>query len=265
MIRSRNAEGALQPSELKQIIENINQCEYTKSLEKKIFKEIIESKVKSHSYSGLNIPASLADSISSEIYKISSSKNFLFKGPKREPRKDISYWHAKLADRFLHTIATALLVEDEKDGKQNRRGLNYYKMRASSICTEFRRADGWRRVIEKYASLPLHRHGFPFWIADITEADPTPHNGLDSYPGRAGLAPDNIKHLEYVLVKLRPKKKIFKPRFADSGGYVHWRPGGKTKPIAECEEGHSGFDEFIADELSVGDIVSAPIHFRRSV
>jgi hypothetical protein len=47
-----------------------------------------------------------------------------------------------------------------------------------------------------------------------------------------------------------------KPTFFDAGLFIHWRPGGNTKPIESCnKENNSGFEELIHKSSQFNDIV----------
>lgn len=100
------------------------------------------------------------------------------------------------------------------------------------------------------------------WIAALDEEAML--GNLQLLPARLGLAPDPVLPTSYVLMKVSTDQGAL-PRFADSGGFPYWRPGGVTHPISLCPAGHLGFPELVIDGIQVRHVNGPLLEYERSV
>lgn len=157
--------------------------------------------------------------------------------------------HAELFLWFKDKIKT-WLADDSDD-----RSEDAAEQVANDICYDLRQTSHWSTVgAGSHAAIPLHRHGFPYWVADPGSGRPKLGGDVSLFPARAGM---ELESGEYVFITLRCTAGL-SPRFADSCGHHYWRPGGTTHPRDGCPSGLSGFQEAVIDRISIANI-SSPI------
>jgi len=112
-----------------------------------------------------------------------------------------------------------------------------------------------------HGALPLHEHASPMWLVDPDSAKPLADAALELLPARLGIAP---RRTRYVLLALSART-CHSPRFADSGAYPYWRPGGKTFPIEQCPKGYEGFDEVVSDGITISNLRRPLRRYQRTI
>ena len=133
---------------------------------------------------------------------------------------------------------------------------------AQQLLTDLEAMTSLREAKQLFADLSLQ---FPnsaiMWLANPLPAFPKFDEDIGILPARLGLRP---KRERYVLIWVRVINCLI-PRFADSGGDEYWSPGGTTAPIDDCPKHCSGFDESVAQPLSLSAIYMPVIRFNRTV
>lgn len=115
-----------------------------------------------------------------------------------------------------------------------------------------------------YGQLPLHVHGTPMWIAVLEASEASAIREDVAYPpARLGLAPESDRPVRYVLMAIHTSES-FRPRFADSGAYPYWEPGGKTRPLEQCPAGLNGLAEVVVNNVRVGSIRDYVVIYERA-
>ena len=117
---------------------------------------------------------------------------------------------------------------------------------------------------DAHHDIPLHRHGSPMWLAIADDNEPEMEDQLHHFPARLGLAPDLDLLVPYVLMRLAVVDG-YVPRFADSGGYPYWRPGGVTEPIEQYPLTLKGFTEVVADRVTATALRRPSVRYVRTV
>lgn len=235
------------------ILLNLADCMQTLDEEKRTYKELIESVMQRH---GKNIVTAVSEIMKEVARRVGQEKHY-FRGTASNFHKQCDVWHTKRS--------TYLEARLEKEISRTSHGSDYSASNdAKDIIAKLRSPGQWLNAAGSSGFLPIHEIGTPCWVADPTSGDPEPSVHKEYYPARAGIAPDQDGIYEYVLLPLRIPGPATYPRFADSGGYPFWRPGGRTEPISGCPDSFSGFEEAVTDQVTLACLVGEPQFFTRA-
>lgn len=234
----------------RQIRKNLRECPHTALPERKRLGSTITRAV---TRTRSQPDAARLSRISGDLYTLAKSGGLFFRGPRFTATAGHVY-HSKSVGRFKDRLIRGLQdVGADFDSAETI---------ATEVVSEFEgRTTSNVLSRPEIAALPLHDPGTPFWVADDFAASPPAIASAATYPARCGLEPANGPYLLFRMTRVSGRV----PRFADSAGYVFWRPGGKTEPIGGCPVHHSGFDEAIMANVSIGDLVAPATPFDRVI
>lgn len=242
------------PAQIQRIRQNLNECDQTPAGEKSTLLATIEAEVGA----GRDSVLAIRDirKVQTAVRNAVASSEWYFKG---RPRHD--------ADRkLLYSTQSEIGLEDKfiRDLQRTRPDLSEADAMdiAQSLISNIFSDSGLTVAKSNHRSLLLHLYGQPIWLADPVSGNPNADNDITLLPARLGLNPHPTR---YVLLKLHVDAR-FTPRFADSGAYPYWRPGGKTNPIEQCPSAYNdGFDETIGDGVTVSALVAPIIRYERTI
>jgi len=189
-------------------------------------------------------------SIQSAVRRYAQSNSLLFRGDEVTPpaneyistRSEQAIrgsWSQKLAvDRNL-TLADAEIV-------------------AADIINELEDPARFRLAVHSMPSMPLCGSIGPMWIADPTSSNQLPEVNLSALRLRLGI---EARPTKQVLLRIA-STSCWIPRFADSGGYPYWRPGGRTEPTEDCPAGLDGFDEYVVEAKVISDLTGPFLRYQ---
>ena len=240
-------------SQIAQVQRNLAACTLTPSSEKAAIKSELDKAV---SATAPLPPSKRLIEVSKRIRTFASKKKLILQGPPATfvvPSKEVV--HSTRRDRLQGLLLSQLVTESDYP-------FDDADTLVSNLLDELQMPAPWptlsRPTIKRLA---LHRAGSLFWVGDPDSGKPGPSPRFDLYPARAGLHPDAG---EYLFLRLKLNQGST-PRFADSGAYPYWRPGGKTQPISGCPAGYSGFDEAVAKDAKLSNLSSPMKLFKRKI
>ena len=224
---------------------NISTCTQTSPAERRSFLKAID--VVTSSKVGKPEKSTL-ETIERSIRNIAHTRGLLLKGTKRNELSNQDLWHTTPSIRFELKIGEIALSGDPD-----------LALDATSLGAKI------RGIIDKLQSpsmfaiqkaelggKKLQATAQPLWLGDPKTSTPPIATPAD-FPACAGLAPTTGTHYCLVVQHMEP----LLPRFADSGGYPYWRPGGRTLPIPESPY-KIGIFEAIVGDLGI-NMLAAPI------
>jgi hypothetical protein len=156
--------------------------------------------------------------------------------------------HTRQQGSFENSFARGLVARDSSLSQPEASTI------AAALVDDLQDGTSFVAARDAYGDVSFARHPSPVWAADPGSATPEHLANLPLLPARLGLGP-NPGH--YVLLTIR-RPQWRSPRFADSGGYPYWRPGGVTLPIEQTPDGNSGFAEYVTHDLKLRDL-TAPL------
>lgn len=244
--------------EIVQILANLANCDQTPDVEKTELQQVIKKTIADHDEDadGLSLTAVISGNLSS----IAKTNGYFFQGKSSRFNLAALVWNAKQSEHFKGLLSRTIFDANGTHGTQTQAQDD-----AEDLFACLTQPSEWIDAVASHASLPIHRHGYPFWIADPASGEPRAEARLDHYPARAGLAPSEHPGEKYIVLRLKIGGAAMVPRFADSCGYCYWRPGGRTAPIAECPPDLSGFSEAIVDAVTLGNIAAESFEIRRCI
>lgn len=135
---------------------------------------------------------------------------------------------------------------------------------ASELLAELSSTSSFVSGKSSMPELPLHRHGTPMWLAVPESEVALSDDDLSLLPARLGLDPTESVQARYIFIEVSAEE-CFVPRFADSGAYPYWKPGGKTAPIETCPAGLTGFTEVVGNGLTLSNLSSPFRQYLRKI
>lgn len=244
--------------EIAQILANLSNCEQTLDAERTELRQAIEQAIADHYGRADGLEITVA--ISGHLSNIAKTNGYFFQGKSSSFNLAGLVWNARQSEHFKGLLSRTIFAANGTHGAQTQAQDD-----ADELFVRLTQPSEWMGAVASYASLPIHRHGYPFWIADPASGEPPAEARLDHYPARAGLAPSEHPGEKYIVLRLAIEGPATVPRFADSCGYSYWRPGGRTEPIAECPADLSGFSEAIVDAVTLGNIAAESFEIRRYI
>lgn len=224
---------------------NIAACPQTSAAERGRFLKAIDVVLDAM----VGIPEeSTLEAIEGSFQHISCTMGLLLKGTKQKAIANQELWHTTPSIRFENQIKSIMMAKDDAlalDSKTLQKNVETLigKLQTSTMF-QIHKSELGNHKLQAIAR--------PLWLGDPKSSTPPVSDPAD-YPACAGIAPTTGTH--YRLIVRHPAPLL--PRFADSGGYPYWRPGGRTLPIPESTY-KMGICEAVVGDLCV-DMLAAPI------
>lgn len=243
-------------AQMRRIRSNLELCAHTPANERSELLDTINSALGGASDEALTMDHIYG--IGSAVRQLAENRGLYFLGDTHPASRQNQYFSTRAEIKFISTIARALDADDL--------GLSVADQleRAKSLAFDLSDSTTFLSARQDNAALPLHRHGSPMWIAAAENPPLSDPTWLECVPARLGLGPDAVLPVRYVLMQVRVSGATV-PRFADSGAYPYWAPGGLTKPIEQCPVELTGFQEIVANGICVGSLDGAVSSYVRTI
>ena len=241
------------PLQLSRIQSNLAGCRQTETQERSLLQEAIVKACAGKAHQAVDV--SDISNVKSALWQRASTDRLLLCGSRKPDLTGTTLLHTKTEAHFMNDCSLNLQHQFKLDPGQA-------EDVAQELLTELASKLSLAEARRVYAGLGLQRSNSPLiWLADPVSAAPPHDDNLGLLPARLGIRPG---HDRYLLFKIAATE-CRTARFADSGGYEYWLPGGSTAPIEDCPPGYSGLEECVALPLTLWAIRSPVVRFVRAV
>ena len=237
-------------AQIRRIRENLLKCTQTKNDERATFQQAIDKSVDGKADDDIEIVQ--VKKAKDAIRNLAETQDLFLRGKINSDWSGISLYSTKTEQslvaiyvRTLNNMPDITASEAEEIAQQL-----IYELEDQLIMKDRR---------DTYRDLPLHYITAPMWLTKPTADSAVFSADIELLPARLGMAPFPGR---YVLMGVIARECRI-PRFADSGGYPYWRPGGMTQPIAQCPSAKSGLAEAVSEALYLSDLIQPLVRYIR--
>ena len=240
-------------AQIQRIRANLDGCSQTAAAERDILRTTIDAETRGIDDQELEI-ANISQ-VGSAVRRLAAQEKWYCGGQSQPEMATKSLYSTQTELRFEQVFLQGLQQDDSELTSSEALAI------AQQLMTDLLANPTFAAAKHAHGALPLHQHGTPMWLADPDSTAIHPDTNIALLPARLGLAP---RRARYVLVVVTPPA-CCSPKFADSGAYPYWRPGGKTLPIDQCPRECDGMAESVSDGVSIRHMRRPAIRYQRAV